>query len=279
MSDSRLSRRGKEMLVPSLSYMEEFQLYLNNPYDKDKNPNGYICFAVAENTLSWSDDLGKQYALEQSKAISQPLAKGYERYGSFSGVVSFKQALCSMLTKTGFVGEYKLDPDCICVASGVGAIVANATTVLTDIGDYVLVPSPSYPAFDNDVKLFPGSHLISVVRRPENNFKLTREALEETYRKCGDKAKILLLTSPDNPTGKTLSEEELDLAIAFTEEKEMHLFVDEVYGLSIYDSSQQPFISIFSHLKKRGRKLGNYIHVLYGMSKDFCASGLRIGCI
>jgi aspartate/methionine/tyrosine aminotransferase len=104
------------------------------------------------------------------------------------------------------------------------------------------------------------------------------DTLEDAYASSlekGRRPRGLLLTNPHNPLGTVYAQSSLEIAIRWTKAKQMHLICDEIYALSVFDPKpKNPFLSIVNLMENQ---LGDYVHVLWGLSKDFGASGLRLG--
>ena len=100
-------------------------------------------------------------------------------------------------------------------------------------------------------------------------------AFNEAIR-TGKTPKALLLTNPGNPLGNIYSKDTLQLAISWARDKNLHIICDEIYALSIINSNLNKFQSIVSLMNNQ---LGNYIHVIWGISKDFGSSGFRLGVL
>lgn len=95
------------------------------------------------------------------------------------------------------------------------------------------------------------------------------------FAKSGRPPKALLLTNPNNPLGITYSNSQLELIINWARCKNLHVISDEIYALSVF-GDPNTFTSYATHLKNN---LGDNVHIIWGMSKDFGASGLRIGVL
>ncbi|GBM64252.1 putative inactive 1-aminocyclopropane-1-carboxylate synthase-like protein 2 [Araneus ventricosus] len=96
-------------------------------------------------------------------------------------------------------------------------------------------------------------------------------------RECSPKqvVKALLLINPSNPLGDIYSPELLLDIFSFCNEQNLHVIMDEVYALSVFNGSPE----FYSTLKFPVLPNKNKVHVLYGISKDFGIAGLRIGAI
>ena len=111
------------------------------------------------------------------------------------------------------------------------------------------------------------------------------------------RVKALLLTSPHNPLGQVVDAETLDMAVGWAEKRGIHLVCDEIYALSIHDPKAPAFASIAEVCHRRRQQqqqqqqkagkeqggercadfLGDKVHLIYGLSKDFGMSGYRVG--
>ena len=165
------------------------------------------------------------------------------------------------------------------------------SVILFEPSDSILVPTPYYPAFDHDFHDLGDVYTIEInmmrdLNRPFDNdayLPYTVDALDLAYEKAIENnhpPKAILLTNPSNPLGITYSVDAIMLAIKWANEKGLHVIVDEIYGLSVYNTDENselpPFISVCTLLENN---LGENIHVLWSLSKDFGCSGLRIGVL
>lgn len=125
-----------------------------------------------------------------------------------------------------------------------------------------------YTSFHGDDQFSPDA-----VTRYEEAFLQARET--------GVTARALLICNPHNPLGRCYPRETLEALLQFCQKYQLHLISDEVYALSVYDDadSTDGFVSVLSIDPVPLGVDPALIHVLYGMSKDFAASGLRLGCL
>lgn len=279
-----LSSRAKTLLLsPSLPYIDEILKALSNTYDPNNNPNGKILLAVAENKLC------SEMLLEKIDSFSSSSTEVLN-YTNPTGLPLFKDSLALFLKKYIFRCQNNIDPEKIIVSPGCTCILHMLSVLLFEQGDGVLVPVPYYPAFDHDFFNLGGVHTVEVNCRnigetedtldaSETTFgKLNVEALERAYQKSFEgrrPIKALLLSNPHNPLGTIFSNEELFEAIEWCRNKRIHLIMDEIYALSILSSyPMNSFTSVYELLQGQ---LGDLIHIVWGFSKDFGGSGLRVG--
>jgi len=113
-------------------------------------------------------------------------------------------------------------------------------------------------------------------------FKETMDRLKSQ----GITTKAVIVCNPHNPLGRTYPRETLLAYARFCEEEDLHLVCDEIFALSVYDNPDFPEALPFTSMlsldveKELGMRFNKArLHVTYGMSKDFCSNGLRIGCL
>jgi aspartate/methionine/tyrosine aminotransferase len=137
----------------------------------------------------------------------------------------------------------------------------------------VLVPTPSYAGYWLDLETRIGVHVIPVPTSTDLGFRLTVDDLEAAMRARDRPVTAILLTSPANPTGRTIAAPDLRTIAEWARSHHLHVVVNELYGLSTFDPSQ--FESAASVLDAPA----DDIHLVWGFSKDFASSGLRCGVV
>ncbi|MFB6271049.1 MAG: pyridoxal phosphate-dependent aminotransferase [Halobacterium sp.] len=164
--------------------------------------------------------------------------------------------------------QYDLDyaPDEeILVTAGASEALDLAFRAFHDPGDVVAVAQPSYLSYVPSAKLA-GAEVVDVPTRPEDEFKLTRDVLEDAGAADAD---TLVMCYPNNPTGATMTGDELAEVAAFVREHDMRVFSDEIYADLTYEHDHT---SIATLPGMRERTV-----VFNGFSKAFAMTGLRLG--
>jgi aspartate/methionine/tyrosine aminotransferase len=208
------------------------------------------------------------------------------------GSVRLRTALASLFN-THFSARQKVQPDEILVSAGVAAMADLLSWAICNEGDGIFVPQPLYTAFTTDFHTRNRAHMIPVpfqglpgYRRVEDifeehlNIAALERAMSNTLAK-GIRPRGFLLTNPHNPLGKCYPAATIRAIAAFCERHNLHFISDEIYALSVYadpEQNQTPFVSALS-LDLDDCIDPRRVHVLYGTSKDFCASGLRLGVL
>lgn len=169
-----------------------------------------------------------------------------------------------------------VNPDDLCISAGCGAILDNLFMTITSPGDGVLIPAPYYPAFDNDLRVRNGARALPVsgdrADTLPNPSQLDAAVAKAAAEGC--RVRALLLTNPSNPLGVVFTPAELTAAMEWAFDKGLHVVVDEVYASSVFDAQPAvPFVSALAMEAALPAMAKNKLHLVYGLSKDFCASG------
>ena len=185
-------------------------------------------------------------------------------YTPASGINELKEKVIQKLEKENGL-SYKIDE--ISINSGAKHSVFNTLAVLVEEGDEVIVPCPYWVSYSEMVRIL-GGIPIFIPKGEESGFKITSEDLEKV---ASVKTKVLLLNSPNNPTGAVYSKEELFALADYLQDKDIIVISDEVYEKIVYGNN--PHVSIASHSKN----IKNRTVVINGVSKAFSMTGWRIG--
>jgi len=189
---------------------------------------------------------------------------GMTKYTPVAGTIELKEAICKKF-KIDQGLDYK--PSQIVVSAGAKHSLYNALQVLVQPGDEVILPSPYWVSYLEQIKLA-GAEARIVETREENGFKLTPAELESAIN---PRTRLLILNSPSNPTGAVYSEAELKALGDVIVKYDIMVISDEVYEKLIYDGLRHISIASLSpELKER-------TVVINGVSKAYAMTGWRIG--
>jgi len=185
------------------------------------------------------------------------------------------------LTGAGFSLEKALqsiNPAHVGIGSGAAGILNGLFYLLGDEGDACLIPAPYYAAFENDMRLVSkivpfAVHMANPTQGPSVN------ELDLAYiaaKSQGLNPKFLLITNPNNPLGVIYNKTIMIDVVTWARKRHVHTIVDEIYALSTHEKYDHEFESI---LKILNNQLGNDVHFVWSVSKDFGASGVRFGVV
>jgi len=164
--------------------------------------------------------------------------------------------------------RYRLDYDPdeeVLVTAGASEAVDLAFRAFVDPGDTVAVAQPCYVSYAPGVE-FAGGEVLPVRTRRADEFKLTREVLTESGAEAAD---LLVYCYPNNPTGATMTGEELTEVAAFAREHDLTVVADEIYAALSYDH-EHTSIATLPGMRER-------TVVVNGFSKAYAMTGLRLG--
>ena len=197
-------------------------------------------------------------------AAKQALDAGMTRYTPAAGMPQLKQAICDKLLRDNGL-TYK--PNQIVVSCGAKHSLFNAFFCLLEPGDEVLIPSPCWVSYPEQVRMVGGVPAF-VASDAANDFKPTLAQWEAAVT---PKSRALVLNSPNNPNGCVWEREELEDIAALAKKHDLTIVADEIYEHLIYDGREHVSIASLSE-----DALARTI-VINGVSKSFAMTGWRIG--
>lgn len=261
-----LSRRGHRLVSspPAEEYLREHFARFEAPYDPAVRPNGYIPLCIAENKLVADLLLPRMGTCRNVSASS--LA-----YDNWTGSRAFREQLARFLSRS--VLGRSIRPEHVAVLAGAGSALEILFYVIADPGDGVLVPTPSYAGFWLDLEVRNELKVIPVHTTSEDGFRLTPELFDQALARADRPVRAIIFTSPDNPMGRVYSAAEVAAVLDWAEHAGVHVVADEIYALSVFGEVE------FTSCASVRPALGDSIHLVWGFSKDFAASGLRCGVV
>jgi aspartate/methionine/tyrosine aminotransferase len=192
---------------------------------------------------------------EAKEAAIEVIRQGGNKYTPTQGIPPLREALIADLRAKG------LPCDDVIVTAGVSGGIVLAALALINPGDEVLIPDPYFVMYKYVTLLMGG---VPVLLDTYPDFKLKPEVLE---RALTPRSKLLLLNSPNNPTGAVYSAQELDALAAIIRKRNLLVISDECYERFIYDDG--------SHHSIAARDVPTLI--LNGFSKSYAMTGWRLG--
>lgn len=249
---------------PFPEYIREHAELVVDRFDATTNPHGYIPFGIAENHLVTQRLIDRLAQVDE--VPTQVLG-----YDSGRGNAAFRANISAFLERTVF--GRAVDPERMSVLAGAGSVLELVFHAICDPGDGVLVPTPSYSGFWPDLTMRDEATIVPVDTNADEGFSLSIDVLERARDSAECEVKALLLTNPDNPTGRVMSAVQLDEVVTWATSAGLHVVVDEVYALSVFGDGS------FTSVASIRPELGDLVHIVWAFSKDFGASGLRCGVL
>lgn len=188
------------------------------------------------------------------------------KYSGYSGCLEFREAVADFYKKQY---DVELDPHTeILTLIGSKEGIAHAIPAIIDSGDAVLIPDPGYPVYRTATYLA-GGDCIDLPLNPNDNYRPIFSQLSQVI--C-EKAKLMFLNYPGNPTAATVELDVFEEAVAFAKKHQIGVIHDSAYGLVTFDQFKAPSILQVDGAKEIAIEFGS-------LSKSFNMTGWRIGYV
>jgi aspartate aminotransferase len=197
-------------------------------------------------------------------AAVQSMNEGHTKYTPSAGLPALKKAIIGKFEKDQSI-TYKLNE--IIVANGAKHALYTLFQVLLNEGDEVIIPTPYWVSYPEQVKLA-GGVPVYIEGSEENEYKITAEQLIKSITK---NTKALIINSPSNPTGVLYTAEELFELGKVCLEENIIIVSDEIYEKLVYGGQKHVSIAQLSP------ELKNQTIIINGVSKSHSMTGWRIG--
>ncbi len=195
-------------------------------------------------------------------AAKKALDEGWTHYGPSAGLPEHREAI------SRYMKEYwDLDytPDEVVVVPGAKPIIFFTILACVEEGDEVIYPNPGFPIYESMINYI-GARPVPVPLREELDFRLD---VEELATLVTPKTRLLIVNSPQNPTGGVLTAEDLAAIAALAREHDLIVLSDEVYNRIIYEGEHHS-IAQLPGMKERTVLIDGY-------SKTYAMTGWRMG--
>lgn len=200
------------------------------------------------------------------KAAADAMNSGDTHYVPSQGTPQLLEAIANKLqTDNGITVNPKTD---IIVTPGGKSAIFQATLAFVEPGVDVMLLEPAWVSYEPMVELA-GGRAIGVPLSPDNNFAITRELLEEYVT---PETRIILLNSPNNPTGRVATMEELTTIADFAKAHDILVFTDEMYEKIIFEDHKHISIATLPDMADRTLTFN-------GLSKAYAMTGWRLGYV
>ena len=193
------------------------------------------------------------------------IKNGFTHYVSSFGLTEFREKICNATEKSrGFKPELNQ----VLITPGANIAIFYAVSCITNPGEEIILPDPGFPTYYSTIKMCD----VTPVRIPlleSNQFRMNPRDIEKSIT---EKTKMIIINSPQNPTGSVLTEEEIKMTYDIAKKHDLFLYSDEIYARMIYKDSVFNSPSVFDKCKE------NTI-ISNGFSKAFAMTGWRLGAV
>ena len=198
-----------------------------------------------------------------SKAAIEAIERGESHYTLNSGILELRKEVCNYY-KRRFGLEYA--PDEVLIAPGAKPLLYQALQMFVDPGDEVLLFSPAWVSYVEQIHLAGGKEVI--VDTLKTDLIPTKEAVEAVL---SNKTVGMIINSPSNPSGAIYNEETLKMIADIAREKDLWIIFDEIYERLVYASAKHVnILNVAPDLRDK-------VILINGASKAYARTGWRIG--
>jgi len=196
-------------------------------------------------------------------AAKKALDDGYTHYGPAPGLPEFRKVIAEI---EGNRRNMKFDWNEVVVCPGAKPVMFYAIMASVDPGDEVIYPNPGFPIYESCIELA-GGVPIPLILKEEKGFRFDIEDLKKLVT---PKTRMIIINSPQNPTGGILTMEDLQGIADIAVKNNIIVLSDEIYGRVVYDGFVNHTIAALPGMRER-------TIILDGFSKTYAMTGWRLG--
>ncbi|UCD53994.1 MAG: pyridoxal phosphate-dependent aminotransferase [Dehalococcoidia bacterium] len=197
-----------------------------------------------------------------SEAATKALGEGYTHYCNSQGIVPLRTEIAKEMERTRGV---TIDPNRVVVTPGAKPIMFYSILALLGEGDEAIYPNPGFPIYESMIN-FIGAKPVPIPLREELDFRLD---IDELRSKITPHTKLIIINSPQNPTGGVLELDDVRAIADIAREHDIIVLSDEVYEHIIYEGEPHSIASLPGMLDRT--------ILLNGFSKTYAMTGWRLG--
>jgi aspartate aminotransferase len=190
------------------------------------------------------------------------MQNGYTHYTPASGIMEAREAVAGFVSRTL---KTEVDPTEVVLVPGSKNVLLFTLLACIEPGDEVILPDPGYPAYESQVNFIGGVPKL-VTLREETGFRMDLEQLASLVT---PKTRMLIINTPQNPTGGILTEEDVKFVCELAHKHDLLVVSDEIYSQLVYGFQH---VSPLSHPGMRERTV-----LMDGLSKSYAMTGWRLG--
>ena len=196
------------------------------------------------------------------EAAHKALDEGWTHYGPASGDINLKEAIVDEIKSSRNID---IGVENVVVTPGAKPIMFFGILSCVEEGDEVIYPNPGFPIYESMIN-FIGAKPVPLTLREEKDFSFEIDELSDLIN---DKTRMIIINSPQNPTGGVLSLEDLEQIASLVAERDIIVMTDEVYSRMVYDGEHHSILSLDGMKEKT--------ILIEGFSKTYAMTGWRLG--
>jgi aspartate/methionine/tyrosine aminotransferase len=192
----------------------------------------------------------------------EALRNGFTHYGPSAGLPELRETIAQYVSETR---QTMVKPEEVVVVPGGKPIIFFSILALAEEGDEVIYPNPGFPIYESMIN-YVGAKAVPIRLREELDFRLD---VDEFAGLINDRTKLIILNSPQNPTGGVLEKKDIDDIAEAIGDRDIMVLTDEIYSRLIFEGEHHSITSI-DGMKER-------CILLDGFSKTYAMTGWRMG--
>ena len=200
-----------------------------------------------------------------SDAAINAIKNEYTHYVSSFGLTEFREKICEATEKSR---GFKPNLDQVLITPGANIAIFYAISCIVNPKEEIIVPDPGFPTYYSTIKMCDAIP-VRVPLLESNNFRMNPKDIENSIT---EKTKMIIINSPQNPTGSVMTEEEIKMTYEIAKKHDLFLYSDEIYARMIYKNSVFNSPSVFD-------KCQEHTIISNGFSKAFAMTGWRLGAV
>ena len=195
-------------------------------------------------------------------AATDALHKGFTHYGPSAGLPELRETIAQYISETRRID---VTPEEVVVVPGGKPVIFFSILALAEDGDEVIYPNPGFPIYESMIN-YVGAKAVPIRLREELDFRIN---VDELSGLINDRTKLIILNSPQNPTGGVLEKEDIEAIANAIGDRDIVVLTDEIYSRLIFEGEHHSIMSI-DGMKER-------CILLDGFSKTYAMTGWRMG--
>ncbi len=196
-------------------------------------------------------------------AAKKALDESFTHYGPAPGLPPVRTTIANYISQTRGI---EVKPEQVVVTPGGKPIMFFTILACIDEGDEVIYPNPGFPIYESAIE-FVGGKAVPLQLKEEKDFRFD---INDLKRLITNRTKMLIINSPENPTGGILTKEDIQEIAALAIKHDILVLSDEIYSRSVYDGFQHFSITSIPGMQER-------TVLLDGFSKTYAMTGWRLG--
>ena len=196
------------------------------------------------------------------EAAQRALDEGWTHYGPTQGYPDLRETIADYISRTRRI---RVGPEHVCVVPGGKPIIFFPMLALVESGDEVIYPNPGFPIYESMIR-FAGGVPAPIPLVEKRGFSFDLDLLRSQIT---DRTKLLILNSPQNPTGGVIPREDMAAIADLVRDRDMMVLSDEIYSRIYYGDAPASITEFPGMLEKT--------IILDGFSKTYAMTGWRMG--